>query len=188
MSQWLIILFGSLLNQFWSKSCDSELFRKPRCYSFLHKQVMLPDYVRRSHQSDLTKTSKHWDAQAHISMDLESSRGKGQLNWFKECFSNWAAWNIPICCYHWAVSAKIGEPILKKQRHNYSVCIIYSDACFPTDMNILNIVYSIGFWMLLYQSQCIQHTSGCQLRTPLLLMRLQPIQSSFHFSKIALEP
>ena len=59
--QWLIILFGSLLNQFWSKSCDSGLVRKPRCYSFLHKQVMLPDYVRRSHQSDLSKTSKHWD-------------------------------------------------------------------------------------------------------------------------------
>ena len=29
------------------------------CY--LHKQVMLPDYVRRSHQFDLSKTSKHWD-------------------------------------------------------------------------------------------------------------------------------
>ena len=28
---------------------------------FLHKQVMLPDYIRRSHQSDLLKTSKHWD-------------------------------------------------------------------------------------------------------------------------------
>ena len=61
MSQWLIILFGSLLNQFWSKSCDSGLVRKPICYSFLHKQAMLPDYVRRSHQSDLSKTSKHWD-------------------------------------------------------------------------------------------------------------------------------
>ena len=61
MSQWLAILFGSLLNQFWSKSCDLELVRKPRCYSFLHKQVILPDYVRRSHQSDLLKTSKHWN-------------------------------------------------------------------------------------------------------------------------------
>ena len=54
-------MFGLLLNQFWSKSCDSGLVRKPRCYSFLHKQVMLPDYVRRSHQSDLSKTSKHWN-------------------------------------------------------------------------------------------------------------------------------
>ena len=53
--------FGSLLNQFWSKLCDTGLVRKPRCYSFLHKQFMLADYVRRSHQSDLSKTSKHWD-------------------------------------------------------------------------------------------------------------------------------
>ena len=55
MSQWLIILFGLLLNQFWFKLCDSGLVRKPRCYSFLHKQFMLPDYVRRSHQYDLSK-------------------------------------------------------------------------------------------------------------------------------------
>ena len=69
MSQWLVILFGSLYNQFQSKSCDSGLVRKPRCYSSLHKQVMLPDYVRRSHQSDLSKKSKHWDIfLSHCSM------------------------------------------------------------------------------------------------------------------------
>ena len=40
--------FGSLLNHFLSKSCDSGLVIKSICYSFLHKQVMLADYVRRA--------------------------------------------------------------------------------------------------------------------------------------------
>ena len=61
MSQWLTILFGLLLNQFWFKSCDLGFVKKLWCYTLFPKSFRFLCYVISSHQFDLSKSCKHWD-------------------------------------------------------------------------------------------------------------------------------
>ena len=61
MSPWLIILFGSLLNQFWFQSHGLGFVRKLGCHTFLPKDFRVLDYVSGSHKFDLSKSCKHWD-------------------------------------------------------------------------------------------------------------------------------
>jgi hypothetical protein len=61
MSQWLTILFNSLLNQFWSQLHDSGFVGKPGYYTFFTKNFRVLDHVSRLHQSDLSKSCKYWD-------------------------------------------------------------------------------------------------------------------------------
>ena len=61
MSQWLIILFHSLLDQFWFWLHNPELVEKLGCYTFFPKNFRVLDYASRLHQADLSKSCKHWD-------------------------------------------------------------------------------------------------------------------------------
>ena len=61
MSQLLIILFDSLLNQFWSRSHHLGFVRRLECHTFFPEDSRVLDYVSGSHRSDLSKSCKHWD-------------------------------------------------------------------------------------------------------------------------------
>ena len=61
MSQWLTILFHSLLNQFWFQLHNPELVEKLGCYTSFPTNFRVLDYVSRLHQADLSKSCKHWD-------------------------------------------------------------------------------------------------------------------------------
>ena len=79
MSQWLIILFGSLLNQFWSQLHDPNFVRKLGCHTFSPKDFRVLDYVSGSHQFDLSKLCKHWDI--FLSHCMSSLAYKILLGW-----------------------------------------------------------------------------------------------------------
>ena len=58
MSQWLTILFHSLLNQFWFWLHNPEFVGKLECYTSFPKNFRILDYVSRLHQADLSKSCK----------------------------------------------------------------------------------------------------------------------------------
>jgi hypothetical protein len=60
LPQWVTILFGLLLNGFWSKSHDPRFILKPRCHNSLYNHTRSPAYVSTSYYINLSKMSKHW--------------------------------------------------------------------------------------------------------------------------------
>ena len=74
MSQWVTILFGLLLHQFLSESCDLWSVKKPRCYILFPQIFRSLNYVIKSHQPDLSKSSKHWDIFLSHCMEIIHTR------------------------------------------------------------------------------------------------------------------
>ena len=86
MSQWLTILFGLLLNQFWFKSCDLGFVRKLWCYTLFPESFRFFCYVISSHQFDLSKSCKHWDIFLSHCMHGTNFEAMGFLNFPVETY------------------------------------------------------------------------------------------------------
>jgi len=87
LPQWVTILFGLLLNGFWSKSHDPGFVLKPRCHSSLYNHTRSSAHVSSSYHINLSKMSKHWGSfLSHCKGEHPKKKSKKVKIWQ----NNWA--------------------------------------------------------------------------------------------------